>query len=254
MNDDKSVQSIERALDIIENAATGRDGKSLTEIAAQTDLHKSTVHRIIATLLKRGYLDKTEQGNYKVGLKLIEIASYYINDLELQTEARPYVANITSHLGLDAYLGILDGDKVVYIERMDVVSAVKLYSQIGHRVNAYCSSLGKCLLANYSNEELDEIMADCSFIKFTPNTITDMEGLRAELAKVRKQGWAIDDEEYEPGHRCVGAPIYDYKGDIIASISASGDKHVLTDDRIEEVAEYVMKAASEISKDLGYTE
>lgn len=254
MAEDKSVQSIDRALDIIETVAVEQDGKSLTEIAAQTELHKSTAYRIITTLLKRGYLDKTEQGNYKIGLKLIEAVSYYINDLELQTEARPYVAKITSHLGLSSYLGVLDGDKVVYIERMDVISAVKLYTQIGHRVNAYCSSLGKCLLANYSNEELDEIMADCSFIKFTPNTISGMEALRRELAEVRRKGWAIDDEEYEPGHRCVGAPIYDYKGDIIAAISASGDKHVLTDERIEEVAQYVVKTAREISRNLGYTD
>lgn len=116
------------------------------------------------------------------------------------------------------------------------------------------SSLGKCLLANYSKAQLDVILEDCSFIKFTPNTIASREELDAEIANVRKQGWAMDNEEFEKGHRCIGAPIFDYKGDIIAAVSASGDKRVLTDDRIEEVAEAVMKAASRISHRMGYVE
>lgn len=254
MSDDKSVQSIERALDIIEAVAVEQEGLGLTEIADRVELHKSTVYRIIATLVKRGYLDKNHDGEYKVGLKLIEAVSCYINSLELQTEARPYVAQITAHLGLTSHLGVLDGDKVVYIEKMDVVSTVKMYSQIGLRMHAYCSSLGKCLLANYSKEQLNAIMADCGFIKFTPNTISGIDKLHQEIAKVRQQGWAMDNEEYEIGHRCIGAPIYDYRGDIIAAISASGDKHLLTEDRIEEVAEYVKRTALEISKGMGYIE
>ena len=254
MTDDKGVQSIERALDIIEAVAVEQEGLGLTEIAGCTGLHKSTAHRIIATLVNRGYLDRTHGNRYKVGLKLIEAVSCYINSLELQTEARPYVAQITAHLGLTSHLGVLDGDKVVYIEKMDVVSTVKMYSQIGLRMHAYCSSLGKCLLANYSKEQLDKIMQGCGFTRFTPNTITSIEALHREIAKVRKQGWAMDDEEYELGHRCIGAPIYDYRGDIIAAVSASGDKHILTDDRIDEVSGYVMKVALQISKDMGYME
>ncbi|MGF6376322.1 IclR family KDG regulon transcriptional repressor [Clostridiales Family XIII bacterium PM5-7] len=254
MSEDKSVQSIERALDIIEAVATEQKGLGLTEISGKVDLHKSTAYRIISTMVKRGYLDKTTDNNYKIGLKLIEAVSCYINSLELQTEARPFVAQITAKLGLTSHLGILDGDKVVYIEKMDVVSTVRMYSQIGLRMHAYCSSLGKCLLSNYSKDEIDTIMKDCGFIKFTPNTISSLDQLHQEIAKVRKQAWAMDDEEYEIGHRCIGAPIYDYRGDIIAAISASGDKHVLTDDRIEEVAEYVKMTALEISKDMGYVE
>ena len=149
---------------------------------------------------------------------------------------------------------MLEGDKVVYIEKMDVFSSVRMYSQIGLRMHAYCSSLGKCMLSGYSRKELGEVMKDCSFIKFTPNTISNIEELHKEMLKVRKQGWAMDDEEYEVGHRCIGAPIYDYRGEIIAAISASGDKHILTDDRIEPVAEYVTKVALEISRGLGYVE
>lgn len=252
MSEDKSVQSIERALDIIEALAVKEEGIGLTDLADCTGLHKSTAYRIISTLVKRGYIEKTHDGNYKIGLKLIEAVSCYINSLELQTEARPYVAQITAHLGLTSHLGVLDGDKVVYIEKMDVVSSVKMYSQIGLRMHAYCSSLGKCLLANYSKEQLYAIMGNAGFTRFTPNTITGIDELYREINKVRKQGWAMDDGEYEEDHRCIGAPIYDYRGDIIAAISASGDKSLLTDDKIEDVAAYVKKTALEISKGMGY--
>ena len=250
MTDERGVQSIDRALDIIEVLAVEESGLGVTEIASRVGLHKSTAYRIIETLYNRGYLNKTQDNNYKIGLKLIEAVSCYINSLELETQARPYVAQITAELGLTSHLGVLEGDKVVYIEKMDVFSSVRMYSQIGLRMHAYCSSLGKCMLSGYSRKELGEIMKDCSFIKFTPNTISNIE----ELHKVRKQGWAMDDEEYEIGHRCIGAPIYDYRGEIIAAISASGDKHMLTDDRIEPVAEYVTKVALEISRGLGYIE
>ena len=251
-HDDKGVQSVDRVLDMIEALAEEQEGLGITELAGRVGLHKSTAHRLISTLAKRNYIEKTDAGNYKIGMKLIEAVSCYINSLELQTEARPYIADIASHLGLTSHLGVLDGDQVVYIEKMDVVSTVKMYSQIGLRMHAYCSSLGKCLLSNYSKEDLERRMKNCSFIKFTPNTISDMEQLHKEMAKVRKQGWAMDDQEYEMGHRCIGAPIYDYRGDIIASISASGNVRVLTDDRIRETAEYVKQVGLEISRSMGY--
>lgn len=252
--DRNSVQSIERAFDIMEAVAVEQNGLGITEIAERTGLHKSTAFRIVSTMIERGYLMKTEAGKYKIGLKCIEVASCFITGLELQTEARPYVSEMASHLGLTSYLGILDGDKVLYVERIDTVSPARLFVNIGQKVNAYCSSLGKCLLSIFSREQVNEIMKDCSFIKFTPKTISGLDALHRELAKVRRNGWAMDDGEFEKNHRCIGAPVYDYRGDIIAAVSASGDKHVIPDDRIEEISEYVMKTASEISKAMGYIE
>lgn len=254
MENKDHIQSIDRALDIIEVLAVEPEGLGVTEIANRVDLHKTTAHRIIATLVERGYLEKTGQGNYKIGIRLIGAVGCYINSLELQTEARPYLARITSELGLTAHLGVLDGDKAVYVERMDVISSVKLYSQIGLHVPAQCSSLGKVILAKYSRDEIAKVMSNCRFLSYTENTITSIEELYEELAKVRAKGWGMDDEEYEVGHRCIGAPIYDYRGEIIASISASGTVNALTDERITEVAEYVMDIGKEISRSMGYEE
>lgn len=252
-NNSQSVQSIERALDIIEVLAEENEGLGVTEIANRIGLHKSTAHRIITTLANRGYLKKNENGTYQIGLALIGAASLYINSLELQTEARPFVARITAELGLTCHLGVLDGDEVVYIEKMDIFSNVRLYSQIGVHVPAYSCSLGKCLLSNYSSEDIRKIMANCKFEKFTDKTITSMDELIADIDKVRKRGWGIDDEESEVGHRCLGVPIYDYRGDIIAAISASGPTNIFTRDRIEHVASYLKEQAMELSESMGYT-
>jgi DNA-binding IclR family transcriptional regulator len=252
--DGKNVQSIDRAFDIIETLSTEPKGLGVTELAKRLDLHKSTTHRLLATLVQRGYVSRQENGVYQFGLKAIELASYYINSLELQTEARPYIAQITTELGLTAHLGVLEGDQVVYIERMDVLSGIKLYSQIGLRMHSYCSSLGKCLLSAFDARTLAKVMANCSFNKFTPHTIGSLDELIVELKRTRRRGWAIDNLEYSLNNRCIGAPIYDYRGEIVAAISASGPPTVLTEERIDEVAGYVRAKALAISHSLGYVE
>ena len=250
---DKNVQSVDRVLDIVESLSTRQGGLSLTELAKSIDLPKSTTHRLLSTLLRRGYVAKRDDGGYQIGLKLIESVSYYINSLELQTEARQFLARLTVDLGLTAHLGVLEGDQVIYIERIDVLSGVKLYSQIGLRMHAYCSSLGKSLLAGLSGEELTQVMARCAFERFTPNTITSLAALRKELKKVRALGYALDNLEYSLNNRCVGAPIYDYRGEPVAAISASGAPAVLPEERIPEVAKAVVSKAMAISRNLGYS-
>ncbi len=248
----QNVQSIERALDLLEQICTERSGLGITELSAQTELSKSTVHRLCGTLYDRGYLDKTEDSRYKVGLKLIEVVSYYINSLELQTEARPYLRAISSKLNLTAHLGVLDGDEVVYVEKMDMFSGIKLYSQIGFRVPAYCSSLGKCLLSRFSAEALEAALSNCNFEAFTEATTTSIAALKSELVGVRQRGWAIDNGEYDRELRCISAPIYDYRGEIIAAISASGSTDTLTNERIDAVAAYVKSIAEKLSQEMGF--
>lgn len=249
---DNAIQSVYRALDILEVLATQKDGIGITALAQKSGLSKSTVHRIAATLAERGYVEHSPSGNYRLGLKYIEIASFYINSLELQTEARPYLWELTSQLGLTAHLGVLDAHEVVYVEKLDVFPHVRLYSQIGYRVPAYCSSLGKCLLSGLSSDELDVAMANCVYEKFTDRTITNLRDLKKHLRQVRSQGWAMDDEEKDTGNRCVGAPIFDYRGDVVAAVSASGPIANLNNDRLPAVIEKVRSSAMQISKRLGY--
>ncbi len=249
----ESVQVVDRVFDVIECLAKSRAPMGPTKLADATGLNKSTVYRLLATLCARGYVERSEsEGTYFLGPKLIELVSYHINTLELQTEARPYLAALSA-LGLTAHLGTLYGWEVIYVEKLDVVPSMRVYAEIGERVPAYCSSLGKCLLASLSGDELDEALADCKFQRFTPHTLTTMSELRQCLREARIRGWAMDDEEQLPGQRCVGAPIYDYRGDCIAAISASGPAAKLTDQFLPTVVSQVKAAASQLSRRMGYT-
>lgn len=251
--DKSNVQSLERAFLILERLSTSRSAMGPTEISALTGIHKSTVYRILVTLQSMGYVEKDDNGVYRVGVKLVEMVSNHINNLELQTEARPYLNELHLESQLVVHLGILDGKDVVYIEKMDIVPNLRLYSQIGIRVPAYCSSLGKCLLATLSGDRLDYIFSKVKMEAFTDKTIVNIKDLKNHLRKVRSQGWAMDDEEYIVGHRCIGAPVYDYRGECIAAVSASGPISILDETRIDSVSEKVRLTAGKISKRLMYS-
>ena len=249
----EQVQVIDRVFDILEFMSLSQGQHGPTEIAAAVGLSKSTVHRLLNSMHQRGYVDRNENdGTYSIGIKLVEMVSNHINSLELQTEARPILNTLHANLGLIVHLGILDRHEIVYVEKMDIQPDLRRYAQIGLRVPAQCSSLGKCLLSCLSGEELKFALAHCRFEHYTENTITTMEELQKHLREVRRQGWAIDDEEYLVGHRCIAAPVYDYRGETIAAVSASGPKALLTDERIDEIVSQIKEAASNISRQLCY--
>ncbi len=249
---DDSVQVVDRVFTIMEYLSQAGEPKGPTEIAAATGINKSTVYRLVSSMCRGGYIEKNSAGEYHIGVKLVEIVSNHINRLELQTEARPFLNELHADLGLVVHLGILDGADVVYVEKMDIERNLRLYAQIGMRVPAFCSSLGKCLLSCLSGDELDRLFSRRKLERYTPNTITSVKQLREHLREVRRQGWAMDREEYIIGNRCIAAPVFDYRGEMIAAVSASGPPSLLTDDRIPEVTERVKKAAAKISYRLCY--
>lgn len=250
---DDTIRVINRVFDIIEILAVSDHPMSLTEIVTESGISKTTVYRLLHTLHERHYVEKDSNNCYRIGIKLIETASNHINRLELQTESKPVLATLREGLNLAAHLGILDGMNVVYVEKLDLYPTTRLYTQIGYRSPAYCSSMGKCMLSSLSGEDLDEILFHFKFEQFTPNTITSAAELKQYLKKVRKQGYAMDDQEYMTGHRCIGAPVFDYRGDVIASISASGPITQLTDEKVDYVIKEVKRAAAEISLRMGYS-
>ncbi len=251
---EEQVRVVDRVFDILEQLSASSSPLSLTEIANATGMSKSTVHRLISSMCSRQYVEKHADNTYSIGYKMIETVSTHINNLELLTEAKPFLSEIMRELDLTTHLGILDGCDVVYVEKMDVYPGTRLYTQVGYRSPAYCSSMGKCLLSCLSGDELDEVLYLCDFKKYTPNTITDVREFRRHLKTVRRQGWAMDNEEYQIGHRCIGAPVFDYRGSAIAAISASGEVSQLSDERLDLVVEEVKRAAKDLSRNMGYIE
>ena len=251
---EENVRVADRIFDILETLAASSSPMALSEIAKATGMSKSTVHRLLGSMCARRHVEKNGEGLYSIGYKLIETVSFHINQLELLTEAKPFLGNIMRDLDLTAHLGILDGCDVIYLEKMDIYPNTRLYTQVGYRSPAFCSSIGKCLLACLSGDELEDTLYHCDFKKYTPNTITDIREFRRYLKVIRRQGWAMDNEEYQIGHRCVGAPVFDYRGSPVAAISASGSISQLSDDKLDLVIQEVKQAAENLSRRMGYME
>lgn len=249
---EKGVQVIDRVFDILELLALEKNGLGVSEIARRLDLNKSTVHRILGGIAERGYLEKTEDGVYSLGIQFVELASQRLSNIELSTEARAYLSELTNIVRQSSHLAVLDGSDAVYIDKMELVHNLRLYSQIGKRIPIYCSALGKSLLLDENDEVILEKLKTCSFEKLTATTLISSRAVLQEIKISRQRGWTIDDEEHDIGIRCIAAPIYDYRGKITAALSIAGPADIISPERDKENGELVKKYAFLISKRLGY--
>ena len=165
---EQKVQTIDRALDLIELLATAKEGLGVTEIGQQIGLHKSTVFRLLTTLVERGYVQKNPKNStYSLGLKFIEISGLFLKKLELKTEALPVMRRLAEIVGQPVHLAILDGHEVIYIEKVELVNSIRMYSQIGRRAPVFCSAIGKILLSGLPAGQLQENFDSLQFPKYT---------------------------------------------------------------------------------------
>jgi len=247
-----AVQTLDRALDVIELLSLERDGLGVTEIGSRIALHKSTVHRLLNSLADRGYIEKTESSRYRLGLKFIELASLRLNHLELKTEAAPALRRLAELAGRVAHLAILDDTEAVYIEKVEPVASLRMYSQIGRRIPVHCTALGKSLLSGLEEGDLRTLLGRLPYQRFTASTKTTPAELRLEIDRTRARGWSLDDAEHEDGIRCVAAPVRDYTSKVIAAISVSGPAN--QGQRAEDLADEVRGTALAISRRMGYAQ
>lgn len=248
---EKGVQVIDRVFDIIELLAIEPDGLGVSDVARRLALNKSTAHRILNAITERGYLEKTVEGTYSLGIQFVELASSKLSGIELTTEAKPYLYELTNKLGQSSHLAILDGRDAVYIDKVEVTKNLRLYSQIGKRIPAYSSALGKSLLLDMEDSVILSLLSSQRMERFTNTTLTTPQAVLEEIKEARVTGWTIDDEEHDEGIRCIAAPVYDYRGKIIASVSSAGPSNIYTEDRYEEISKLVIEAAQEISIRMG---
>jgi len=247
-----SVQSLDRAFDILELLSRERRGMMLTDIGRSLELHKSTVHRLLSSLKDRGYIEKDQvTGRYRLGLGFIALTSQYLNNLEIKTEAEPYLRTLSDSLGETVFLATLRDDEVVYIDKVEQHGSLRRYSIIGQRAPVHCTSLGKALLMDMDQRRLCELLERKPMKKITPRTITDPEAFLKTLEVMRNRGWTNDSEEHNEGVSCVGAPIRDYRGQVIAAISSAWEGHK-TPDQEQVLGAQIKATADEISRHLGY--
>lgn len=250
-----NVQSLERALTILNTLSDYPDGLPIAKLTKLVDLSKSTTHRLLATLVDMNYVAKDlESDKYKVGLQTLFVARSVLNNNNIVNVAKPYLKHLCADVNETVHLCIEDKGEIVYIDKLESNQTIRMYSRIGNRAPMYCTAVGKILLSGMAAGRLEEIAASTTFTPRTPRTITSAEELRTEVDKVRQQGYALDNIENEEGIRCIAAPIFSHEHRIVASFSISGPSNRVTMDRVNTELINKMKACSlEISHALGYT-
>ena len=254
--DKHGVQSIERAFSVINALSLAPAGTTLSELARMTGLNKSTVHRLLRSLIMMGYAAQDEgTGKYHLTIRMFEVGSRVVNKLDVSMVSKPYLVRLSEVTGEAVHLVVRDGSDIVYILKEDSgSSSVRMSSRVGLRSPMYCTAVGKSILAELPPEEVDKIWASSRIVKYTPNTVTSLEELKEQLRTIRSRGYAIDDEENETGVRCVGACLRDYSRKIVGAFSVSGPITRMDDSRIGEIAELVLRTKKQICSSLGYSQ
>ncbi|MEW6636200.1 MAG: IclR family transcriptional regulator [Actinomycetota bacterium] len=244
------VQSLERALDILEVLSKSEREMGVTEIGPVVGLANGTTHRLLATLTARGYARQVpESRKYTLGPRAITLASAARD--RLGPLARPFLRELMEVSRESANLAVLDRNSVVYLEQVPAARMVRMFTEPGNRVPPYASGTGKVLLAYEPAAAVDAILGQDGLRSYTPHTITDRRRLREELERIREQGYATDSEELEEGVRCVAAPIFGAEGKVVAAISISGPAGRLDEARLQEIIPEIKRIASEFSGSLG---
>ncbi|MGE5573646.1 MAG: IclR family transcriptional regulator [Bacteroidota bacterium] len=249
----QAINSVARALDILDCLAAHRREVGVTEVSQELGVHKSTVSRVLATMESRGYVSRNgTSGKYCLGMRLVELASYRLEQIDLRSQARPFLEELVQATGETAHLAVFDHGKVVYVDKVDTPQTLMMRSKIGYRVFAHCTALGKAILATLPDELVEQVINEKGLPRFTPNTIVDPLALKEHLRRVRAQGYAVDDEEHEEGIRCAAAAILDHAGRVVGALSVSGPTLRVSRQDVETIANLVRDSARRLSVSLGY--
>ncbi|MCL6614602.1 MAG: IclR family transcriptional regulator [Firmicutes bacterium] len=247
------VQAVDRSLAILEAMAREGGPMALGEISAEVELTRSTVHRLLATLISRGFVHQDPiSGRYFLGLKALEVGASCLTTMDIRLIARPFLRNLARECGETANLAVLDGLDVVYIDQVETENLIKMRARLGWRGPAYCTAAGKALLADLPRAEVERLIGQRVLKRYTARTITEPERLFEELARIREEGYALDFGEMEPGVRCAAAPIRGHEGPALYAVSVSGPSMRINGERLRRlIVPAVLRAAEAIAKELG---
>lgn len=246
------IQVLDRTFGIFDVLAANGPELTLVEIALRLNLHKSTTHRLLAVLEDHRYVERTSAGKYRLGSKLLELGARAASGLDLAECARPFLEELVAETGETAHLGILREGEVLSIANVESPRTLRTPSTVGRRTPAHCTSLGKALLAFAPEDEVAQIIGRRGLKGYTPKTLSRASAFRRELREVRERGYAVDDEEFEEGLRCVGAPVRDHSSRVVAALSISGPAFRLMPDRWPALGRALIRAAEKLSAVLGY--
>jgi DNA-binding IclR family transcriptional regulator len=247
------VQVLDRALAILELLAAADESLGPTEVAARLSLHKATTHRLLSVLERHQFIRKDPvDRRYSLGLRLFQLGARPSARMKLRETAEPFLRQLATETGESAHVCVLEGNELMSIATVEGRWSLRTPSTIGRRIPFHCTAVGKALVAFLPERTLCDLLSRTALPQFTRYTIVSRAVLKAELGRIRKCGFAIDNEEKEVGLRCVGAPIYDHTGTVVGSMSIAGPVFRLKKERLPDFSRTVVAAAFGLSRHLGY--
>ena len=240
-----------KGLSVLERVAMSEEPRGVTELAEELPLTKSNVHRILKTLEAAGYLTRDETTRrYKLTLKLWELGLSVVSKMDLRVQASPWLKGLSETTRETVHLSVLDGDEVIYIDKVDSSEPIQAYSHVGGRAPAHCVATGKALLSCRPNAFLNDLATRLK--PYSEHTITDPARFLAEMEQIRKQGFALNLGEWREGVWGVAALIRDARGEVAGAVGISGPSFRIKERNIDNYVGPVMAAAEDISSRLGY--
>lgn len=255
MSQETTSRAVERALSIIELVAESQKPQSNADLSRRLKIPKSSASYILRVLENRGYLRRDEGGKYRLGLKLLSLTSDSLTHTDIREIAKPVLRDFLKESRLpEAHIAILDNGRAVYIEKVENErSFIKMDIWVGHRLPVHTTAIGKILVSGMIDDEIRKILKLRGMEKKTPKSITSIKKFLAEIKKVKNQGFAVDDEENSEEVRCLAAPIFDAKGNVIAALGASSTILQIDNERMPELIEQITNSAEKVSRQIGYS-
>ncbi len=242
------VLVLHKTLDILEMLRSGAPGVALADIARALEMPKPTVYRIVSTLESRGYVSRNQAGRYQITRKLFDLESKVPEEEIIARAAYPIMVQLVDSCKETVNLGILDAGEVVVINTIESPLAIRMSSKIGNRRHLHATALGKVMMAGLSEKDVLRLIRVKKLPRLTPRTIVTRQELLAELELVRRQGFAMDNEENEPGGRCIGAPIVGAGGRVVSALSISAPIFRMDETRAESLVQPLIEACGAISR------
>jgi DNA-binding IclR family transcriptional regulator len=243
----RSVPSLERALLLLEVLAKSANGLTLSQLARQLALPKSSLHCLLLTFERAGYLYREDQtGRFRFGLKLHGLANLAITGIPLRKIATPCLHALAQKTRMTTHMAILEQDEAVLVEKVEPLGMPRLATWVGKRMDLHCTALGKALIAELPEDDLDRLLQRQTLLRHNENTIVSPRKLKDNLSHVRRLGYSLDDEEEEIGSRCIGAPVRGVDGRVQAAISIAGTVTQVDGERLAALAQDVKRTAEQI--------
>jgi DNA-binding IclR family transcriptional regulator len=242
-------QTVQRAIAILEFVSEAP--RSLGEVAEHLDVHKSTALRLLQTLVDGGLVRRGEDGAYGVGYRLAGLAQVALDQFDLRAIAHPHLVALGKLTRHTVHFAALEDDRIVYVDKIDPVGAVRLYSQIGKPVRLHTAGAGKAVLAFLPADREAALLRDHEFERFTDTTITSAAAFQQELAEIRERGWAIDNGEFEDFVNCIAVPVRGATGAVFAAVSVTALKAQADLTDLQRLLPDLRHTADTISKELG---